>query len=213
MLGRSAHRRRRVLRPPRWAGRGRWVWQGSDRMAPAEQWVPPTAATRKALSSGSRGRGRHDAGPWQTTEQWVPAAAVVATGVAATTLDRGRQGSNPQLRVHPPSPKGLSSSARELCRRYADTFGLRLHCRATVPRAGSACPAPLQQCLLASPLEWPSRATIRKYCRLGLWRRWETEYGEREIAMNDRRTFDECFYSLLLLLMEDKGGVCSVSEG
>ena len=69
-------------------------------------------------------------------------------------------------------------------------------------------PAPPQQRLLASPLERPIRAAIGKGCRpLQCWRRG-TEYGEREIAVNDRRTFDECFYRLLLLLMEDKGDVC-----
>ena len=36
---------------------------------------------------------------------------------------------------------------------------------------------------------------------------WDLVWGEK-IAVIDRRTFDECFYRLLLLPMEDKGDVC-----
>ena len=72
---------------------------------------------------------------------------------------------------------------------------------ASVPRTRTACTAPPQQRLLASPLERPIRAVIRKGPSTG------REKLRRTID-SDRRTFDECFYRLLLLLMEDKGDVC-----
>ena len=138
------------------------------------------------------------------------ADAVVTVGAATTMLYGGRQDS------HPPAPYSSVVSDRAIVPgagsvptvQYADEFGLRFRCRATVPRAGSACPAPPQQRLLALPLEWPSRAAIGKGCRTDLLQRRLTEFEEREIAVNNRGTFDEGFYCLLMLLMEDKGDVC-----